>query len=210
MPHDETGPSGRAFWERNASRYDGSMALLGGPIPMAAARAVEAVRGAGRVLEVACGTGLFSEAVASVVGELVATDYAAAMVARTRARVAGASNVRCEVRDLYDLGSDLHDFVAVLAANVLHLLPDLEGGLAAMRAALHPGGHLVVPTYCHAQTAVSRTVSSALALVSFPGRRRFDLAGLSAAVGQAGFAVERTELLPGLLPIGFVCARREG
>ena len=206
-----TGPtSGRAFWERTASSYDRSMLLLGGPIPAAVERVVEVVRGSGRVLEVASGTGLFTAAMAPVVGELIATDYAEGMVAQTRARVAGLTNVRCEVRDLYQLGEELRDLDAVVGANVLHLLPDLELGLAAMRGALRPGGVLVVPTYCHSQTAVARAVSAALSLVSFPGRRRFDLVTLVEAVAGAGFTIERAELVPGLLPIGFVAARREG
>jgi hypothetical protein len=90
---------------------------------------------------------------------------------------------------------------------VLHLLPDLAGGLAAMRRALRPGGRLVVPTYCHAQDARARLASAVLALVSFPGQRRFDLHGLAAAVEAAGFAVDSRELVPGVLPIGFVAAR---
>lgn len=201
--------SGRAFWERTASSYDRSMLLLGGPIPAAVERVVEVVRGSGRVLEVASGTGLFTAAMAPVVGELIATDFAEAMVAQTRARVAGLTNVRCEVRDLYQLGEELRDLDAVVGANVLHLVPDLELGLAAMRNALRPGGVLVLPTYCHSQTAVARAVSAALSLVSFPGRRRFDLATLAEAVAGAGFMVERAELVPGLLPIGFVAGRRE-
>lgn len=196
--------AGRRFWENNAGRYDRSMGLLGGPLPRTVELVVSAVSGAARVLELASGTGLVSEAIAPVVGELLATDYAAAMVEKTRARVGHLPNVRCEVRDLYALREPEGSFDAVVAANVLHLLPDLPGGLAAMRAVLRPGGRLVVPTYCHAQDARARLVSAVLALVSFPGRRRFDLATLRVAVEEAGFAVEQTELLPGLLPIGFV------
>jgi phosphatidylethanolamine/phosphatidyl-N-methylethanolamine N-methyltransferase len=162
------------------------------------------VSGTARVLELASGTGLVSEAIAPVVGELLATDYAAGMVEKTRARVGHLPNVRCEVRDLYALGEPEGSFDAVVAANVLHLLPDLPGGLAAMRRVLRPGGRLVVPTYCHAQDARARLVSAALAVVSFPGRRRFDLATLRVAVEEAGFAVEQEELIPGLLPVGFV------
>lgn len=197
---------GRPFWERNAARYDRSMRLLGGPIPGTVALVVEAVKGSERVLEVACGTGLVTEAMAPVVRELLATDYAEAMVAKTRERVGHLPNVRCEVRDLYALGEPDGSFDAVVAANVLHLLPDLDTGLAAMRRALRPGGRLVVPTYCHAQDLRSRMVSTALALVSFPGQRRFDLDALVSLVGGAGFTVVARQLVPGVLPIGFVHA----
>jgi phosphatidylethanolamine/phosphatidyl-N-methylethanolamine N-methyltransferase len=202
--------AGRRFWESNAARYDRSMGLLGGPLPRTVELVASAVSGATRVLEVASGTGLVSEAIAPVVGELLATDYAAAMVEKTRARVGHLPNVRCEVRDLYALGEPEGSFDAVVAANVLHLLPDLAGGLAAMRRVMRPGGRLVVPTYCHAQDGRARLVSAVMALVSFPGQRRFDLDGLAAAVEAAGFTVDTRELVPGLLPIGFVAAVRVG
>ena len=40
--------------------------------------------------------------------------------------------------------------------------------------------------------------------------REAALAALGEAVSGAGFTIERAELVPGLLPIGFVAARREG
>lgn len=107
---------------------------------------------------------------------------------------------------MYRLVEHVGTFDAVVAANVLHLLPDLEGGLAAMRRAVAPRGALVVPTYCHGQNVRAHVVSRALATVSFPVRRRFSLRSLAAAVAAAGFEIEREELLPGLLPIGFVVA----
>jgi phosphatidylethanolamine/phosphatidyl-N-methylethanolamine N-methyltransferase len=198
---------GQSFWERNAARYDRSMRLFGGPLPRAIELAVAAVDGRRRVLEIACGTGLFSEALAPVVGELLSTDYAEAMVGQARARAGTHPNARFSRRDLYALGEPHHSFDAVVAANVLHLLPDLEGGLRAMREVLAPGGLLVVPTYCHAEHWRSRAASAALAVVSFPGQRRFTLESLCQAVTNAGLDVEQTESIPGVLPIGVLVAR---
>ena len=198
----------RGFWEQNASRYDASMLLLGGPIPKAAQLTANAVRGAGRVLEVACGTGLFTEALAPVVGELVATDYAEAMVQRTQARLGDLTNVRFMRRDVMALDDSDGVFDAVVASNVLHLLPDLVGGLAAIRRVLRPGGLLIAPTYCHDQTALSRLASSVLGVLSLPAHRRFSLASLVSAIEAANLTVSQSELVPGLLPIGFVLAAR--
>ncbi|MCK6523599.1 class I SAM-dependent methyltransferase [Myxococcota bacterium] len=198
----------RGFWEQNASRYDASMLLLGGPIPKAVQLTAKAVRGAGRVLEVACGTGLFTEALAPVVGELVATDYAEAMVQRTQQRLGDVTNVQFMRRDVMAFDDSDGLFDAVVASNVLHLLPDLVGGLAAIRRVLRPGGLLITPTYCHDQTPLSRLASSVLGVLSFPAHRRFRLDSLGAAVEAAKFTVTHSELVKGLLPIGFVLAAR--
>ncbi len=183
---------GRSFWEKHASRYDRSLRLFGGLLPRAIELSVAAAEGRRRVLEIACGTGLFSEALAPVVGSLLATDYAEAMVAAARARAGHHPNASFAQRDLYALGEPTGSFDAVVAANVLHLLPDLEEGLRVIGDALGPGGLLVVPTYCHAQDWRSRTMSAVLAAVSLPGRRRFTLESLRLAVTDIGCWSERS------------------
>jgi hypothetical protein len=60
---------GRRFWERHAAGYDCSMLLLGGPVPRMLELVTDSIRGSGRVLEIASGTGLVTVAVAPVVGE---------------------------------------------------------------------------------------------------------------------------------------------
>lgn len=200
---------GHAFWEHTANRYDLSMALLGGPLGPMCERVVRDVTGCDRVLELAAGTGLVTRALAPVAGEVVATDYSPAMVGKLRERTEaeGLGNVSVEVLDVFEL-DDREGFDAIVAANVLHLLPEVDVALARMREALRPGGLLVVPTYCHAQTLLSRAVSGVMGLVGFPGQRRLTLASLEALARAQGLEIESQELLPGLLPIGYVAARR--
>jgi len=197
---------GRSYWDKHARNYDQSMSLLGRPIPRMVELAGEATRGLQRVLEVAAGTGLVTPALAAGAREVVATDYSAAMVAALEQRVrdAGVTNVRCEQADLYALRFDDGTFDAVVAANVLHLVPDLPGALAALRRVLKPGGRVIVPTFCHDETALSWVVSRALAVTGFPGQRRFTTKSLRQAVEAAGVRVTRVETLPGLIPVGYV------
>ena len=196
----------RGYWERHAKNYDRSMAILGRPVPRMVELAAEAVRGAPRVLEVAAGTGLVTLALARSARELVATDYAAAMVSTVESRVRseGLTNVRCEQADLYTLRFEPASFDAVVAANVLHLVPDLAGALAAMRRVVRQGGRLIVPTYAHDETALSWTLSRLLALTGFPGHRRFTASSFKAALEAEGLRVSRSDTLPGVIPIAYV------
>lgn len=199
----------RAYWERNASRYDRSMGLLGGPLPRMIELAGQAVQGTGRVLEVAAGTGLVTPALAAAARHVEATDYAEAMVAQLRARVdgQGLANVICRRADIYDLPFAEDEFDAVVAANVLHLVPDLEAALVQTRRVLKPGGVLIAPTFCHDQTALSRIMSRVLAVTAFPGHRRFSTESLVASLAKGGLEVARVETIPGLIPIGYVEGR---
>lgn len=197
----------RAYWERSASRYGAFMTLLGGPMPETVRRVAAEVEGSERVLELAAGTGLVSRAIAPVVGELVATDYAAAMVEQLDAVVGDLPNVETRQLDLYTLDGP-PEFDAVVAANVLHLLPDLEAGLDRLVGVLKPGGRLVVPTYLHDQNALARLVSWISGLTGFPGQRRFDLDALGAAMERDDLLLREQVLIRGWLPIGFVSAEK--
>lgn len=198
----------RSYWERPASRYGGFMLLLGGPMPEATQAVAEEVQGLGRVLELAAGTGLVTQAIAPAVGGLVATDYAEAMVAQVRSRMAGVENVEVRQLDLYAL--DLEEqFDGIVAANVVHLLPDLPGALDRLVQALNPGGRLVVPTFCHDQNALARTVSWVSSLTAFPSDRRFNLESLVAAGDHEDLVLRQHRLVRGLLPIGFVSAEKK-
>ena len=202
----DTAKNDKHYWDKHAKNYDRSMSLLGRPIPRMVELAGEATRGLGRVLEVAAGTGLVTPALAAGAAEVVASDYSSEMVAALERRVrdAGVTNVRCEQADLYALPFDAGTFDAVVAANVLHLVPDLPSACAALRRVVKPGGRVIVPTFCHDETRLSWIVSRALAVTGFPGHRRFTATSLREAVEAAGVVVTRTETLPGLIPIAFV------
>src|ERR1043166_2610711 len=181
---------GLSYWERHARRYDRATHVLSrGPVPRMLELAVDAVRGKRRVLEVAAGTGLITTAIAPVIDELIATDYAAQMVEQFAARVrsAGLANVQCERADIAALRFAPASFDAVVAANVLHLLPDLEGRLTSLRRVLRPGGVLVAPTYLHGETLLARLLSRLVSLTRFPIQPRFTSRSLPAAIAAAGF-----------------------
>ncbi len=200
------GDRDREFWEKHAANYDRSLKLFGRPFPRMLSLVSQSVSGAANVLEVAAGTGLVTTAMAPHVGHLVATDYAEAMVGALRKRVgeAGLTNVECEHGDIYALAYPLGSFDAVVACNVLHLVPDLPKALQALCRVLSVGGKLVAPCFCHDETRTSRLVSRALAVVGQPMHRRFTTASLCEALEQAGVHVGFAETIPGLIPIGYV------
>jgi 2-polyprenyl-3-methyl-5-hydroxy-6-metoxy-1,4-benzoquinol methylase len=198
----------RRYWDSHVEAYDRSLVVLG-----RLARLSELVReeiaGRERVLEVGAGTGAITITLASAVREVTATDYSTKMVETLRARLdqKGIGNVRCEVRAIAELG-DEQSFDGVVCANVLHLVANVDESIAVLKRALKPGGVLLVPTFCHGQTLLSRSVSRALRATGFPVRHRLTAATLELAVKRAGLLVHRTELLGGLIPIAFVAARR--
>lgn len=202
--------SDRDYWERHARRYDVALRrMLGRPLPRMLELVSEAVRGKQRVLEVAAGTGIVTSAIAQASDTVIATDYATAMVRELEQRIReeGLDNVSCEQADIYALPYTSGEFDAVVAANVLHLVPDLPAALKALRRVTRPDGMLVAPTFCHDQTRLSWLLSRLIAISGFPGHRRFTMQLLRSTLEDNGLRVTRSELLPGLVPIGYVEGR---
>ena len=201
-----TAESDRGYWNRHAQNYGRSMRLLGRPIPRMCELASEAVAGHDRVLEIAAGTGVVTDALARRARRVIATDYAPAMVSvlSERCKALGLSNVEVEQADLFALRFETGTFDSVVAANVLHLVPDPSAALTELRRVLRPGGTLVVPTFCHGEGLVAAGLSRMLGLTGFPIHTRFTARAFRAAVVEAGLLIRRSETLAGPIPIEYV------
>jgi len=149
-----------------------------------------------RVLELGCGTGMYTEQVAPHCGELVAVDISDHLLREARARVAGVRFVRQNLEriDADALGGP---FDAVYGCSVLHHL-DLEATLPQLRALLAPGARLAFsePNLLNPQVQVMfsgfawarrKWAVSETEMAFYPGELRD-------AFRQHGFAVE--ELFP--------------
>ena len=118
----------RTFWDRVAGLYDLFEWSNRKVNAAARARVGELVPAGARVLDCAAGTGEFSLAVAKRAGSVLCTDQSEAMLARARKKAArrGLSNLQFAHRDITALSDPDGSFDAVIAANVLHLLPQPE------------------------------------------------------------------------------------
>ena len=67
--------------------------------------------------------------------------------AEKKARKQGLSNICFAVRDLTALPEGNGSFDVVIAANVLHLLPEPETAVRELWRVTAPGGRLILPTY---------------------------------------------------------------
>jgi 2-polyprenyl-3-methyl-5-hydroxy-6-metoxy-1,4-benzoquinol methylase len=88
------------YYRRRAKEYDATSYGDLAAARVRIARVVAQLQPAGTVLEIACGTGLWTEALAGVAQTLTAIDVAPETVAIARERVT-ASNVRFEVADVF-------------------------------------------------------------------------------------------------------------
>jgi S-adenosylmethionine-dependent methyltransferase len=181
-------------------------------------------RGTLVVVDVGGGTGGFAVPLAQAGHTVTVVDASPdALAALTRRatdalvadRVIAVQGDADRLADLVPAGSvDL-----ILCHSVLEVVDDPDGALAALAAALRPGGAASIVVANRAAAVLGRAMNghfeAARALLSDPEgraghgdklRRRFDAAGAAALVTRAGLAVERihgvrvvADLVPGAL-----------
>lgn len=205
------------FWNRMAARY--ARAPMRAPDAYAATldRVRAHLKPGDRVLELGCGTGTTAIRLADAVTTITATDIADTMleIARGRAAEASVTNVTFAHADAAEVTAGA-PYDAVMAFNLLHLMPDRAATLATTLRDLRPGGLLICKTICLAEPgqswklrlalAVALPVLQALGLA--PRLARLTVAGLEAEIAAAGFEIVETGSYPDRPPNRLVIARR--
>jgi ubiquinone/menaquinone biosynthesis C-methylase UbiE len=162
------------------------------------------------VIDVACGTGLAGRAVAGGSRRVVGVDYSEAMIAEAVARCGQTLSARATwlVGDAYALPAEGDSFDVAICFNGLQVMDRPVAALEEMRRVLRGGGLLLAPTFCYGQTWASRwKIRLVSALSGFRPAHRPSVAEVCGWVEQAGFAVERCDVLRGGYPLAYVVAR---
>ena len=158
MDRDAFAEFERAGWERAASHYEEywtDTLLFVAPLLDAAA-----VRTGSRLLDVACGPGVVSEAAAARGAQPVGIDIATAMVERARRR---RPDLEFRVGDALQLPFPDASFGAVtMNFGVLHV-SEPERALAEAHRVLAPGGRLAFTTWIDDGNAEDEITEAALA-----------------------------------------------
>jgi SAM-dependent methyltransferase len=149
-----------------------------------------------RVIDLCCGDGLFTLAMARIASDVVAIDLDHEMIERTRAKIEGAglSNCRLIEGDAYDvaeLAGEKAD--AVVMANTFHGVPDKVGLCRAVVLALKHGALFIVVNW-HRRPRETTTVFGQPRGPTT--EMRMEPADVAAFAMPAGFKLERTIELP--------------
>ena len=156
---------GRAF-SAGAARYDAVAPVQRLVAAQLAARIVARGLGAQRILEIGCGTGFLSAALAAAFPDaaLVLTDISPAMLARCRARLGEGPAYR--LLDGEDPRGLDGPFDLIVSSLAMQWFGDLRGGLARLGALLAPGGRMMFATLGAGTFAEWTAAHAALGLAS--------------------------------------------
>ncbi len=101
----------------------------------------------GEVLELGCGTGLFTEALQKVSKNVVATDFSEEMVAAARETRANLKHVKFEKANALNLEFGDEQFDTVFMANLIHVIGNAEKVVQESKKVLKKGGRLIITSF---------------------------------------------------------------
>ncbi|MBB5205417.1 SAM-dependent methyltransferase [Inhella inkyongensis] len=191
------------FWNRIARKYaaDAIADLPGYEATLDRVRAL--LQPQQTVLELGCGTGSTALRLAPQVRSYLGTDLAPEMITIARERLAlqPTPGLRFAVADAADAADAAPQrpapgFDALLAFNLLHLLPDLDASLAQLLKPLKSGGLFISKTACVGEMNPLipwLAIPVARVLGKAPPVRAFKAPTLVAALERQGLQIEAEE-----------------
>ena len=193
------------FWDRVAWLYDLVERSNRAVNAAAAARVAGLVPKGARVLDCAAGTGEFSLAAAERAETVLCTDLSLPMLdrARKKAKKRGLTNISFAQRDITALPDRDGSFDAVIAANVLHLLPQPERAVRELWRVAAPRGRLILPTYLQGRVGTAYgTMIKIYQGVGFHYEHAFTSETYRMLLEGLNLAPVLVEVIPGHVPEG--------
>ena len=198
------------FWDKNAGRYDRFMRKDAA----AYVQLYELLRPAVRhkaVLELATGTGLIAKNIVNSAVHIEATDASPEMIAEAK-RDNCSAKLHFSVQDMFHLPYADESFDAIIVANALHIVPELEKALSEIRRVLKDDGVLIAPTFTHAGNSFSGKVRAFfMKLAGFPLHSKWTSHEYLAFLRENGWTVQKSTVLKASFPLTYAeCVKSEG
>ncbi|SFE22062.1 class I SAM-dependent methyltransferase [Roseivivax sediminis] len=200
-----------AFWDRIAPRYAKQPIADTSAYEATLARVRTYLGSEDRVLELGCGTGTTALRLAGDVLRYTATDISSAMIeiAEEKRWADGAGNVTFRQGGVTPAEYDAETFDAVLAFNLLHLVPDVGAALATVAQLLPRGGLFISKTPAIGEKWYYRPMIWVMKpLGKAPDVTFLTVPQIDRAIAAAGFEIIETGLYPPSTPSRFVVARK--
>ncbi len=198
-----------AFWDRIAPKYAKQPISNTEAYEESLARTKTYLGADTTALELGCGTGSTALRLAPGTKRFVGADISPGMIDIAKGKVTDADGPEFRVGGVDDAVFGGESFNTVLAHNLLHLLPDLDAGLAAIHRNLPENGLFISKTPCIGGRWYLRPI---IAIMQAVGKAPFvnflTVEQVDARIAAAGFRIVETGLYPPSTPSRYVVARK--
>lgn len=136
------------YWSKFTSEFEEKQShVVGSEILQRMHEELQEENKLGEVLELGCGTGLFTVSLQKISQHVTATDYSDEMVAVAQNKRGNLKNVIFQKANALDLEFPNETFDVVFMANLIHVIGDAEGVIKESKRVLKPGGSLLITSF---------------------------------------------------------------
>ncbi len=154
----------------------------------------------GNVLEVACGNGNYTRALAQNSSSLLASDISEDMLRRAKEKLKDLDLISFAKLDCYHTGLESHTYDTVFMGNIIHVVHEPKKALKEASRVLKPNGKLVIISFTADGLSFLSKLTLAYRYVKDMGKppakaTKFGLNSLKEFVLANGFCIEKAKLL---------------
>ena len=198
------------YWSRFAEEFDAMNRYVAGEDSIRAiCSLLEESNLTGDVLEMGCGSGMYTTAAAGRARRVFATDLSDEMLQAARKNLGGLENAAVEKQNCKALTYTDASFDSVLMINLLHIIDEPEKVLQEAKRVLKPGGRAFVVSFTTEGLTVFNKLGMVYRYLKTYGKppktaRTLTVSSANAMVEEAGFKVEESKLIGGKSKAVFV------
>ncbi len=198
----------KKFWDSKAKAYNKIIKLLSSKLyPLIYEFIKESLTKDMKVLEVGTGTGLVAREIADHVERIEATDFSEEMIDTAKSDKYPA-NINFSCADIFDLPFEDNQFDAVIASNVLHIIPEPEKAMQEIRRVLKPNGLLIAPTFLWKELSLFGKIQKFIMLKkNFPLKTDWSEETFKSFINDSGFTITKFKMIKSSFGIGCVVAK---
>ncbi len=132
------------FWSKHVDNFDKYNNYIIGIKDMTIIQEeISKLNSLGDILELACGSGIYTDILFKNSKSYLATDLSKEMLEHTKNKFSSSENIRFEQADAMNLKYEEESFDTVFMANLLHIVPDYNEVIKEALKVLKPNGRLI-------------------------------------------------------------------
>jgi len=137
-----------SYWSRFTEDFEEMQSqVVGNEVLLLAHEELLKEAGLGYVLELGCGTGLYSETLQKNAEHVMATDLSDEMIASAKKKRGALENVEFRKADALNLEFEDETFDTVFMANLIHIVGNSERVIQESKRVLKKGGLLIINSF---------------------------------------------------------------
>ncbi|MGB5528772.1 MAG: methyltransferase domain-containing protein [Ignavibacteriaceae bacterium] len=203
------------YWSRFTATYDENQEYVVGKDFLDEVKiAIKKLNDLGEVLELGCGTGCFTEAIAKNSNQVFATDLSEELLENAKKRLNSVKHITFQKENCYSTSFESDKFDTVFMANLIHVIENPLRVLQECYRILKDNGLLIITSFTSHEMKTLEIIKLGFRYIKVWGKppkhtHRFSPNSLGALMESTGFSIEESKILGNKIKSLFIIGKKK-